>query len=145
MHRVRGRAFAIGGLAAGLAAALVAVLAALAAPTPTVTQAKAADVTVRVRQQANGGRCFTVGGVAATQTCVRSLQPDEIRYAATGSAIGGVAGLGVQAVIVKLTRKGTVWTTLGEGTFYAAIPAGYRVRAVIKVLANGRRATFPVR
>jgi hypothetical protein len=145
MRRLSGRAFAIGGLAAGVAAALVAVLAALAAPTPTVTQAKAADITVRVRQQANGSRCFTVGGVAATQTCVRGLQPDEIRYAATGSAIGGLAGLAVRAVIVKLTRKGTVWATLRGGTFSAAIPAGYRVRTVIKVLANGRRTAFPVR
>jgi hypothetical protein len=144
MRRVSGRAFAIGGFAAGLAAALVAVLAALAAPTPTVSQAKAADITVRVRKQMDGSRCFTVGGVAATQTCVRGLQPDEIRYAATGSAIGGLAGLGVQAVIVKLTKKGTVWATLSGGTFYAAVPAGYRVRAVVKVLANGRRATFPV-
>jgi len=141
MRRSSGRVFAIGGLAAGLAAALVAVLAALAAPTPTVSQATAADITVRVSRQADGSRCFTVGGVAATRTCVSGLQPNEIRYASTGSAIGGLAGLAVRAVILKLSHKGTVWATLGEGTFYAAVPSGHRLRALVKVLANGRRQT----
>jgi hypothetical protein len=144
MRRFSGRTLAVGGLAAGIAAALVAVLAAFAAPTPTLSQAKAADVTIRVQPQAGGGRCFTVGGVAATRTCVHALQPDEIRYASSGSAIGGLAGLGVQAVIVKLTHKGTVWASLQDGTFSAAVPAGHRLRAVIKVLAGGRRETFRV-
>lgn len=144
MGRISGRAIAIGALAAGVAAGLIAVLAALAAPTATVSQAKAADITVRVRMQKDGSRCFTVGGAAATRTCVRALEPDEIRYASTRSAIGGLAGLGVRAVIVKLTKKGTVWATLADGTFYAAVPAGHRVRAVVKVLANGRRETFTV-
>jgi hypothetical protein len=144
MRHRRNRAFVIGGLAAGLAAALAAVLAALAAPTPTLSQAAAADIAISVHDAAGGGRCFTVGGLAATHTCVPALQPDEIRYASSGGVIGGLAGLGVQAVIVKLTHKGTVWATLGDGTFYAAVPNGHRVRAVIKVLAGGRRETLRV-
>jgi hypothetical protein len=46
-------------------------------------------------------------------------------------------------VIVKLTRRGTVWATLRDGVFYADVPSAYRVRAVVKLLRDGSRKTFP--
>jgi hypothetical protein len=145
MRRWSGRVFALGGLAAGVAAALVAVLAALAAPTPTLSQARAADAATTVAKGPGGALCFTVAGVASSHTCVRALHPEDIRYAVTPGAVGGLAGSWVRAVIVKLTQKGTVWATLQGHGFYAAVPAGHRVRAVVKVLPGGRRQTFPVR
>lgn len=145
MRRWLGRMCAIGALAAAVAAAFVAVLAALGAPTSSVSQASAAAPTTSVERRAHGAVCFTVAAVPSTHTCVPGLAPTEIHYASTGSAIGGVAGSSVRAVIVKLTKKGTVWATLKDGAFFAAVPAGYRMRAVVKVLAGGRRVTFPVR
>lgn len=137
--------FALGALSAGVAAALVAVLAALAAPTPTLSQATAVDAsTTTLTKGAGGALCFTVAGVASTRTCVPSLHPEDIRYASTPRAVGGLAGSWVRAVIVKLTRKGTVWATIQGRTFYAAVPAGYRVRAIVKLLPGGHRQTFPV-
>ena len=52
----------------------------------------------------------------------RSLAADQIAYASSRYAVGGVAGSDVRAVIVRLTKKGTVWATLRRGTFYAAVP-----------------------
>ena len=123
MRRWSGRAFALGGLAAGLAAALVAVLAALAAPTTTLPRTQA----------------------AAATTGAPRIGATEIRYTRSANAVRGVAGSSVRAVIVKLTKKGTVWATLHDGAFVAAVPDGYRVLAVVKVLAGGRRQTFRVR
>jgi hypothetical protein len=50
----------------------------------------------------------------------------------------------VRAVIVRLTSRGTVWATLKDGAFYAAVPKGHNVRAVVKVLAGGQRQSFTV-
>jgi hypothetical protein len=50
----------------------------------------------------------------------------------------------VRAVVVKLTRRGTVWASLQDGVFYADVPTAYRVRAVIKVLRDGTRKSFSV-
>jgi hypothetical protein len=47
-------------------------------------------------------------------------------------------------VIVKLTKKGTVWATLRRGAFYAKVPTGHRVRALVKVVRGGSRTTFTV-
>jgi hypothetical protein len=47
-------------------------------------------------------------------------------------------------VIVKLTRRGTVWATLRDGVFYADVPMAYRVRTVVKVLRDGSRRAFPI-
>jgi hypothetical protein len=47
-------------------------------------------------------------------------------------------------VIVRLTKKGTVWTTMRRGTFFAPVPKGYNVRAVVKVLGDGTRKSFTV-
>jgi hypothetical protein len=47
-------------------------------------------------------------------------------------------------VIVRLTKKGTVWTTMRRGTFFALVPKGYNVRAVVKVLDDGTRKSFTV-
>ena len=50
----------------------------------------------------------------------------------------------MRSVIVKLTKKGTVWATLRRGTFYADVPKAHGPREVVKVLAGGARRTFTV-
>lgn len=159
MRRSRGRIFAVGGLAAGTAAGLAAILAALGAPTTeTISQAKAAEATITyhsvsfgpdsvgVQKRPGGLLCFTVnkGSSTVARSCTNAVYAGQIEYASSRWAVGGLAGPDVRAVIVRLTRKGTVWATLHDGVFYARIPKGYDVRAVVKVLADGSRTTFTV-
>ena len=143
----------MGSLAAGITAGLLAVLDALDASTTNLTAAQAAAAPTaravdfggtRVALQTTpGGRtCVTFGGRSA---CALRLASDQIVYAASSTAVGGAAGVEVRAVILRLTRKGTVWAELRDGAFYATIPAAHRLRAVVKVLRNGTRRTFAVR
>ena len=74
----------------------------------------------------------------------KALAEDEIAYASSRYAVGGLAGSDVTAVIVRLTGKGTVWATLKRGAFYTDVPAGHNVRAVVKVLRDGTRKAFTV-
>jgi hypothetical protein len=154
MHVNRGRALAVGGLAAGTAAALVAVLSALAAPASGVRGAQAtltsrsvafgaARVTVQLLP--NGVTCYRVTESTGTsRSCRAKVGAGEIGFTVSARGVGGVAGSEVRAVIVKLTRRGTVWTSLRDGVFYADVPLAYRVRAVVKVLRDGTRKSFPV-
>jgi hypothetical protein len=158
-RRVGSRALAIGSLAAAIAAGVAAVLSALGAPNASVAPASAAApadlgsrsvafgkarVVLRMRTSTLG--CFRVfvGSSTVARSCVSSLAPRQIAYASSRHAVGGVAGSDVRAVIVRLTKKGTVWATMRRGTFYAAVPAGHDVRAVVKVLADGSRTSFTV-
>jgi hypothetical protein len=148
----------IGAVAAAIAAGAAAVLSALGAPTAAVAPAKAAAPALGSRSVAFGnGRivlrmrttslgCFrvVVGSSTVARSCTSSLGADQISYASSRYAVGGVAGSNVRAVIVHLTKKGTVWATLRRGTFYAAVPGGYNVRAVVKVLNDGSRTNFTV-
>jgi hypothetical protein len=150
----RGRSLAVGGLAAGAAAALIAVLTAFSAPASgvraahaTVTSHSTTFGSARVDVQAlpGGMLCYRVTESTGTaRSCSSHLAAGEIGYAVSPSGIGGVAGAGVRSVIVKLTRRGTVWATLRDGVFYADVPMAYRVRAVVKVLRDGSRKTFAV-
>jgi hypothetical protein len=156
----RSRTLAVGGLVAGGAAALAAVVAALSSPGTTVAEAKAASASATLssrnvafpggrvvsRLRPGGLACFTVsiGSSKVGRSCFRHLYPDEIVYASSRHAVGGLAGSDVRAVIVKLTRKGTVWATLRRGAFYAQVPKRHSVRAVIKVLRDGSRKRFAV-
>ena len=154
MHWNRGRAFALGGLAAGTLAALVAVLAALSASGPGVQTAEAAltshrtsfgGARVAVQLLPGGTVCYRVTESAGSaRSCRSSLGNDEIGFAVSPRGIGGIAGRDVRAVIVRLTRRGTVWATLRSGDWYADIPIAYRVRAVVKVLRDGSRKAFAV-
>lgn len=158
MYTSRSRIYAVGGLAAGVAAGLVAIVTALGASTATLSQAKAAEATITyhpvsfghdsvgVQHRPGGLLCFTVnrGSSTVARSCTSALGPDQIEYASSRYAVGGLAGAGVHAVIVRLTRKGTVWATLKDGAFLAAIPAGYNVRTVVKVLRDGSRTSFTV-
>lgn len=151
----RGRSLAVGGLAAGAAAALIAVLTAFSAPASGVRAAQATVTShsttfgpARVDVQAlpGGMLCYRVTESTGTaRSCSSHLGAREIGYAVSPNGIGGVAGTGVRAVIVKLTRHGTVWATLRDGVFYADVPMAYRVRAVVKVLRDGSRKTFAVK
>lgn len=158
-RRVGRRVLALGSLAAAVAAAAAAVLSALGAPTTTAVPAKAAaSAGLGSRSVAYGnGRvvlimrtrslaCFrvTVGASTVARSCISTLAPDQIGYASSRYAVGGVAGSDVRAVIVRLTKKGTVWATMRRGTFYAAVPDGHDVRAVVKVLSDGSRTSFTV-
>lgn len=150
---------ALGGLAVAIAAGAAAVLSALGASSASVTPAKAAAPAgfssrtvafgkgrvVLALRSANFG-CFrvAVGTSTVARSCTSVLAADEIAYASSRYAVGGVAGRDVRAVIVRLTRKGTVWATMRRGTFYAAVPSGYNVRAVVKVLTDGSRTSFTV-
>ena len=150
----RGRALAVGGLAAGAAAALVAVLTALAAPASGVRGVQAtitsraiafgpARVTVQVLP--TGVVCYRVTeSSGSSRSCRSRVGSSEIGFTISPRGIGGVAGSEVRAVIVKLTRRGTVWASLRNGAFYADVPAAYRVRAVVKVLRDGSRKAFAV-
>ena len=149
----------LGAVAAAVAAGAAAVLSALGAPSGTVPPATAAAPTgfgarsvafgngrvVFSLRSANFG-CFrvVVGSSTVARSCTSGLAADEIAYASSRYAVGGLAGSEVRAVIVRLTRKGTVWATMRRGTFYGAIPNGYNVRAVVKVLTDGSRKSFTV-
>jgi hypothetical protein len=156
-RRVGRRALVLGSLAAAVAAAAAAVLSALGAPTTSVTPAKAAApvslgsrsvafgngrVVLRMRTSSLGCFRVVVGSSTVARSCASSLAADQIAYAASRYAVGGVAGSDVRAVIVRLTKKGTVWATLRRGTFYAAVPAGHNVRTVVKVLTDGSHTSF---
>ncbi|MGN6799188.1 MAG: hypothetical protein ACTHKS_13710 [Gaiellaceae bacterium] len=153
------RALVLGAVAAAVAAGTVAVLSALGASTPSVTPAKAAApvvlgsrsvaygngrVVFRMRTSSLGCFRVVVGSSTVARSCTSRLAADQIAYASSRYAVGGVAGSQIRAVIVRLTNKGTVWATLRRGTFYAAVPAAYNVRAVVKVLADGSRTAFTV-
>ena len=150
----------LGAVAAAIAAGAAAVLSALGAPTGSVTPAKAAPpsttfgsrsvafgngrVVMRMRTSSLGCFRVVVGSSTVARSCTSSLAADQIAYASSRYAVGGVAGSNVRAVIVRLTKKGTVWATLRRGTFYAAVPAAHNVRAVVKVLTDGSRTSFTV-
>ena len=85
-----------------------------------------------------------VESAGSSRSCRPRIRANELGYTISPRAIGGVAGADVRAVIVKLTRRGTVWATLEDGVFYADVPIAYRVRAVIKVLRDGARKAFAV-
>jgi hypothetical protein len=150
----RGRALAVGGLAAGTAAALVAVLTAFSAPASGGSGAQATLTShsttfgvgrVTVQTLPNGTVCYRVTESTGTSRACRSrVASGEIGFTLSPSAVGGVAGGDVRAVIVKLTRRGTVWSTLRDGAFYADVPPAYRVRVVVKVLRDGSRKAFAV-
>jgi hypothetical protein len=154
MQWTRARSLAIGGLAAATAAALIAVLAALGAPASGVQGAQAtvtshattfgaARVDVRLLPAATV--CYRVTESAGSaRACRARIGSSEIGFTTTPRGIGGVAGSDVRAVIVRLTRRGTVWATLRDGVFYADVPLAYRVRAVVKVLRDGSRKAFAV-
>ncbi|MGH3002706.1 MAG: hypothetical protein ACRDM1_08625 [Gaiellaceae bacterium] len=159
MRSILNRTLAVGGLAAGAAAAYLAVSSGLGSPSSApVSAAKAADATITTRavlfgharvvdrRKPTGARCLTVkrGSSAVARSCVDRLAADEIVYAISRHDVGGLAGADVRAVILRLTRKGTVWATLRRGAFYSAVPPGYRVRAVVKVLKDGTRHVFVV-
>jgi hypothetical protein len=149
----------LGAVAAAVAAGAAAVLSALGASTGSVTPAKASApvalgsrsvafgngrVVLRMRTSSLGCFRVVVGSSTVGRSCTSSLAGDQIAYATSRYAVGGVAGADVRAVIVRLTKKGTVWATLRRGTFYAAVPAGHNVRAVVKVLTDGSRKSFTV-
>jgi hypothetical protein len=159
-RRVGRRALAVGSLAAAIAAGAAAVLSALGAPTagPVASASAAAPTSLGSRSVAFGhGRvvfrmrtsslgCFRVvrGSSTVARSCVSELAPDQIEYASSRYAVGGVAGADVRAVIVRLTNKGTVWAQLRRGMFYTDVPARHNVRAVVKVLRDGSRTSFTV-
>jgi hypothetical protein len=154
MRWSRNRVLAVGGLAAGTAAAVVAVLAALGGPPQGVAAAQATITShtvgfgpsrVALRVLPGGSVCYrVVESAGSSHACRAHIHANEIGYTVSPRAVGGVAGANVRAVIVKLTRRGTIWATLRDGAFYADVPLAYRVRAVIKVLRDGSRRTFPV-
>jgi hypothetical protein len=140
--------------AAGTAAGLVAVLSALGAPASGVEAAQATltshstafgPARVAVRTLPSGTVCYTVTEPSgSSRGCRAKVRPWQIGFAVSPRGIGGVAGSGVRAVIVKLTRRGTTWATLRDGVFYADVPSPYRVRAVVKVVRDGTRKVFAV-
>jgi hypothetical protein len=135
-------------------AALVAVLSALAAPASGVREIPATltsqtttfgHARIAVQTQPDDVVCYRVTEPAGTsRSCRTSVGSEEIGFTVSPRGIGGVAGSEVRAVVVKLTRRGTVWASLRDGVFYADVPLAYRVRAVVKVLRDGTRKAFPV-
>ena len=156
-RRVGSRALAVGSLAAGVAAGLAAVLSALGTAPEAVSQPKASTAPAAARSVAFGHArvvvrprgaltCFrvNVGSSTVARSCSSHVAVDQIAYASSRHAVGGVAGADVRAVIVRLTKKGTVWATLRRGTFYARVPPAHNVRTVVKVLRDGTRKAFTV-
>jgi hypothetical protein len=149
-RRTGRRALAVSSLAAAVAAGLVAVLDGLGSSPASLTAAHAATGTrsvdfkgtqITLRSGPGARTCASFDGVEA---CALRLTADQIVYASAPTGLGGAAGANVRAVIVKLSRKGTVWADLSDGAFYARIPPAYRTRAVVKVLRDGSRRTFAV-
>jgi hypothetical protein len=100
---------------------------------------------VAVQMLPMGTVCYSVTESSGSSRACRSrVGAGEIGFTISPRGIGGVAGPDVRAVIVKLTRHGTVWARLRDGTFYADLPPAYRARAVVKVLYDGTRKTFAV-
>lgn len=155
LSRTRVQVFAALGLAgAGVAVAVgtalgthapnVGVAAAEATRLAPVTHVVRIDgVRLAVTTKPGGAVCYRGGGISA---CASSLGKTQVSYATGRSAgrlaAGGVAGTGVRAVILRLTGKGTIWPKLQRGAFYAVLPRGRRLRAVVKVLSGGQRVTF---
>jgi hypothetical protein len=146
------RVLAFGGVAAAVAGVVLAVTSALGSATGGVAAADAtqltrvvhvggADVTVTTRP--SGTVCFSA---ARASGCAVGLSGGRLSYATAKDGrrvvLAGVAGPGVKAVIARLSRGGVVWPTLRSGAFYAVLPDGFRLRAIVKVLAGGRRVTF---
>ena len=90
-----------------------------------------------------------VSGLRSVETaaaaCAGSVPRDEIRYTGVPYSLHGVAGCDVRAVIARLNGGGAVWAIPRNGTFDANVPAGLRVRTVVKVLNDGSRQRFVVR
>jgi streptogramin lyase len=139
----RDRVLAFGAVAAVAVGVLIAVVSAFTASASSATRSvDVGGATVRVTEKPGGTVCYAGPGVSS---CSR-LADSQLAYA-TGRVggrvvLGGVAGPGVKAVIARLTRQGTVWPALRDGVFYAVLPDGHRLRAIVKVLAGGRRVTF---
>jgi hypothetical protein len=152
-RRVGRRALAVSSLAAGIAAGLLAVVQGLGSSPASLSAAHAAAAATDERSVAFGATRVTLQTTPAGRTCISfdgsracalRLAPTQIVYAASATAVGGAAGGEVRAVILKLTRKGTVWAQIHDGAFYAPLPAAHRLRAVVKVLRDGTRRTFGV-
>ena len=80
----------------------------------------------------------------AASACSSSVPRTEIHYSLVSDGVHGVAGCDVRAVIARLNGGGAVWATPREGTFDARVPAGLRVRTLVKVLSDGSRRRFAV-
>jgi hypothetical protein len=148
------RVVVCGCFAAAATAGTWAVVSALGGPVDGVSAARATETfrtvsfgdraSVAVRLLPTGMTCYTIRDDSGTAHGCLKLNAIRIGYALSPAAIGGVAGANVHAVIVRLTRKGTVWADVRDGAFYARIPDAYRARAVVKVLTDGSRRTFRV-
>ncbi len=153
LSRERGLVF--GALCAVTVAAVLAVSHALRSPAATSGVAgaqatlvsahsvKLAGATVVVTRK-HGATCFRAPHVSG---CASALAADQFSYA-TGrvgkrTVIAGVAGSHVRAVIARLSHGGAVWLTPRDGAFYSALPRGFKLRALVKVLAGGHRVSFP--
>lgn len=80
----------------------------------------------------------------AAAACGGEVPRDEIRYSGVPYGLHGVAGCDVRAVIARLNGGGAVWAVPHNGMFTAQVPAGLRVRTVVKVLNDGSRERFAV-
>src|SRR5512146_539964 len=131
-RRVGRRALVLASVATAVAAGAAAVLSALGGPTAAVTPAQASTplglgsrsvafgngrVVVRMRTISLGCFRVVVGSSTVARSCTPALAADQIAYASSRYAVGGLAGSAVRAVIVRLTKKGTVWASLRRGTF----------------------------
>jgi len=152
---MRGRVLTLLAVSAAAAAAYLAVHSGLnagatggtaksAATKPHTTTFGASSVHVTVTS--SGVVCYRViERTGSSHGCRKPVNATEMAYTVSPHAIGGVVGSDVRAVIVKLTRRGTKWATIRDGTFYADVPIPYHVRAVIKVLRGGTRERFDVK
>src|ERR1700751_5547310 len=108
-RRVGSRALAVGSLAAAVPAGAAAVLSALGSPAADVSGASAAPPPapglatqsvsfgrsgVVVQPSTSGLTCFRVrhGGSTVARSCTSQLASDEIAYASSRYAVGGLAG-----------------------------------------------------
>jgi hypothetical protein len=162
MRRTRSRALALAGFGAAIAAGLVAVVSALGQEprTEDVGAAAAARANRTVAFGAarlgrstspSGAVCYQLNhsGTRLARACVSRLGDGELSYVlarrGTGQLVlAGVSGGDVVAVLARLAPVGSRNATLRDGAFYAAIPRGYTVRAVEKVLRDGSRRLFRV-
>ena len=137
MRRIATRALALAAFAVAAAAGAYAVMAAVDRGPAGPTTASFGPVRIVRTPGENGNVCFTVSraGVLLKRACVPAPGDGEIvsTLATRRSGqlvVAGLAGDGVDAVVIELRPSGTVAAQLGDGAFYAPIPTGKTVKTV---------------
>src|SRR5215212_8450070 len=137
MRRIATRALALAAFGAAAAAGAYAVMAAVDRGPAGPTTASFGPVRIVRTPGEDHTVCFTVSraGVLLKRTCVAAVGDGEIastlaRRRSGQLVVAGLAGHGIDAVVVDLRPAGTIAAQLADGAFYAPVPRGKTVKTV---------------